>query len=104
MMKKLGYETNFQYTPKLVKALSEISWKQVALGEHHTAVLTDDRKVYTFGKGSDGQLGHGNDDDIYIPTLVQALKEIEIKKIECGATCTIALSTDGMVFIWGNRT
>jgi len=32
--------------------------KEVISGGIHAAILTDDNKLYTFGCGSDGRLGH----------------------------------------------
>ena len=82
----------YQLYPKLVEALSGIDCKQVDLGSHHVAVLTEEGKVYTFGKGGNGQLGHGDEEDRHVPTLVRALETVEIKEVQCGDYFTMALS------------
>lgn len=38
---------------------------------HHTLVLTDSRKVYSFGRGEKGQLGHGVESHPSVPLPVQ---------------------------------
>ena len=43
----------------------------------------DDGFVYSWGYNWDGQLGHGDRKDRYIPTLINGLTKI--KKIYCGA-------------------
>ena len=42
----------------------------VACGEEHTAAVTEDGGVYTFGKGGHGRLGLGDKEDRTTPTLV----------------------------------
>lgn len=38
---------------------------------HHTLVLTDSKKVYSFGRGEQGQLGHGGETHPSVPLPVQ---------------------------------
>jgi alpha-tubulin suppressor-like RCC1 family protein len=42
----------------------------ISLGEHHSMVLTDKNKIYSFGHNSYGQLGHGDNSNKYVPTLI----------------------------------
>lgn len=87
--------------PKLVEGLSGIVCVQISSGVEHTAVLAKDGKLYTYGCGRWGQLGHGNKKDVHHPTLVQALETIDIKEVQCGQYFTMALSTSGYVYMWG---
>ncbi|WOH05306.1 hypothetical protein DCAR_0624721 [Daucus carota subsp. sativus] len=64
---------------------------EIACGSHHVAVLSSNSEVYTWGKGTNGQLGHGDLDDRNIPTLVKALKEKHIKSIICGSNITAVI-------------
>ena len=45
-------------------------------------------ELYTWGRGANGRLGHGDTDDQKSPTLVEALKDRHIKNISCGSTFT----------------
>ena len=99
---KLGHGNTYnQSTTKLVQALSGIVCKQVDHGTKHVAVLTEEGKVYTFGKGGNGRLGHGDKEERHVPTLVRALETVEIKQVQCGDYFTMALSTSGYVYTWG---
>ena len=99
----LGHGNTYdQSVPKLVvEALSDIVCKQVELGSHHVAVLTEEGKLYTFGAGGNGQLGHGDKEDRHVPTLVRALETVETKQVQCGGLFTMALSRSGYVYQWG---
>ncbi|XP_010503375.1 PREDICTED: uncharacterized protein LOC104780573 isoform X2 [Camelina sativa] len=67
--------------------------QEVACGFHHIAVLNAKAEVYTWGKGSNGQLGHGDTEHRSTPTLVKALKGKQVRKVVCGSnyTATICL-------------
>ncbi|ANM63475.1 Regulator of chromosome condensation (RCC1) family protein [Arabidopsis thaliana] len=67
--------------------------QEVACGFHHIAVLNSKAEVYTWGKGSNGQLGHGDTEYRCMPTLVKALKGKQVRKVVCGSnyTATICL-------------
>ncbi|CAA0822285.1 Regulator of chromosome condensation (RCC1) family with FYVE zinc finger domain [Striga hermonthica] len=65
--------------------------EDIACGSHHMAVLTSKSEVYTWGKGSSGQLGHGDVQDRNIPTLVVSLKDKQVKSIACGSNFTAVI-------------
>ncbi|KAH6765931.1 Regulator of chromosome condensation family with FYVE zinc finger domain-containing protein [Perilla frutescens var. hirtella] len=72
---------------KLMKSFVE----EIACGAYHVAVLTSRTEVYTWGKGANGRLGHGDTDDRNYPTLVEALKDKQVKSIACGTNFTAAI-------------
>ncbi|KAK9757431.1 hypothetical protein RND81_01G162400 [Saponaria officinalis] len=65
--------------------------EEIACGAYHVAVLTSKNEVYTWGKGDNGRLGHGDIEDRKLPTLVEALKDRHVKYITCGSTYTAAI-------------
>ncbi|CAN1191007.1 PH, RCC1 and FYVE domains-containing protein 1, partial [Linum perenne] len=65
--------------------------EDLACGAFHVAVLTSKSEVYTWGKGANGRLGHGDTDDKSSPTLVEALKDRQVKSIVCGTSLTAAI-------------
>lgn len=80
---------------------------QIAAGDWHSAALTVDGRVFTWGHGLDGQLGYGEDVPMdhasFEPRVVPFLesKEIVITTIRCGTWHTVALSDTGDVYTWG---
>lgn len=56
----------------------------------------------SWGRGEDGQLGHGDAEDRLLPTLVSVLSSPGIVSIACGADHTTAYSEDELqVYSWG---
>ncbi|XP_050365194.1 PH, RCC1 and FYVE domains-containing protein 1-like [Argentina anserina] len=65
--------------------------EEIACGAYHVAVLTSRNEVYTWGKGANGRLGHGDIEDRKTPTMVEGLKDRHVKYIGCGSHYTAAI-------------
>jgi RCC1 and BTB domain-containing protein len=89
------------FTPTQIASLVGKRVLQVSLGTSHSALLTVDREVFTWGYGGDGRLGHGDERDQLVPRCMATMKEEEIAQVVCGELHTAALTTDGAVFTWG---
>ncbi|XP_057955739.1 PH, RCC1 and FYVE domains-containing protein 1 isoform X2 [Malania oleifera] len=71
--------------------LSKNIVEEIACGAYHVTVLTSRTEVYTWGKGANGRLGHGDTEDRNSPSLVEALKDKQVKSIACGTNFTAAI-------------
>ncbi|CAA6654084.1 unnamed protein product [Spirodela intermedia] len=65
--------------------------EEVACGAYHVAVLTSRTEVYTWGKGANGRLGHGDTNDRSSPSLVEALRDKQVRTIVCGSNFTAGI-------------
>ncbi|KAK4390954.1 PH, RCC1 and FYVE domains-containing protein 1 [Sesamum angolense] len=89
---QLGNPQSDGKLPCLVEdKLAAESVEEIACGAYHVAVLTSKNEVYTWGKGANGRLGHGDIEDRKTPTLVEALKDRHVKFIACGSNYTSAI-------------
>lgn len=67
-------------------------------------VLLENGELYSFGLGTDGQLGNGNEEFQWTPMLVEGdLKGEKISRISGSTDTLIALSTNGDLFAWGQN-
>ncbi|KAH3837497.1 hypothetical protein DPMN_110888 [Dreissena polymorpha] len=95
---KLGHGNNStQKFPKLIAGLSGIMVKQVSAGFRHSAAVTEDGDLYTWGEGDYGRLGHGDSASKNLPTKVKDLPPLD--HVACGSSHTVAVSKDGKT-IW----
>lgn len=75
----------------------------VSAGELHSAAVTEDGDVYTWGDGFCGQLGHGDKRPQVLPVQVTkgGLDDECVTNISCGSRHTLAVTEDGDCFSWG---
>ncbi|PUZ52867.1 hypothetical protein GQ55_5G007700 [Panicum hallii var. hallii] len=88
---QLGNPRSDGKLPCLVEDIMSEHVVQVACGSYHVAVLTNKSEVFTWGKGANGRLGHGDIEDRKIPTLVEALRDRAVRHIACGSNFTAAI-------------
>ncbi len=76
----------------------------VAAGLRHTVLLSADGTVLTFGSGSSGQLGHGDNQNRFVPTPIeyQGLDGYIITGAAAGMSQTILTASDGTAFTFGS--
>ncbi|CAM9542500.1 unnamed protein product [Pylaiella littoralis] len=75
-----------------------------AAGEHHTLVVNEYGDVSTFGRGREGQLGHGEAsrlDTADAPRKVEALSNVTVTAVACGAFHSLAVTSSGRLYEWG---
>ncbi|XP_066534817.1 probable E3 ubiquitin-protein ligase HERC3 [Hoplias malabaricus] len=74
----------------------------ISCGEEHTAALTKDGGLFTFGNGSRGQLGHDSTNNEPLPRRVLELMGTEVSQITCGKHHTLAyVPSTGLVYAFG---
>ena len=75
---------------------------QISAGGDHSLALSNDGKIYSFGKNNKGQLGLGNYTDINIPTLISKMSN-NIIQISAGAKHSLCLSSSGKIYSFGKN-
>lgn len=122
-----------QSSPRLLSELSTYVVRRVATsaGGRHAMALTADGKVFSWGDGELGQLGHG--DNQYVrasnvvsndaafhpilhysslcmciccrsyntPKMIEGLQGKHVRDIACGSAYSAAITSNGELYTWG---
>lgn len=70
-------------------------------GDAHIAALTEQGFIMTWGEGTLGRLGHGNEFSLRGPQAIKSLFHKRIVHVACGSQHTVAAAEDGDVYSWG---
>ena len=70
-------------------------------GKYSLVVSGTTGKIWSFGGGEYGRLGHGGEEYEQVPRLIEALARVMVIQVAAGYMHSIALTSDGDVFTWG---
>ena len=76
----------------------------VAAGGNHSVAVTAGGRLYTWGFGGSGQLGHGDTGSRQVPTLVGAgaFGGSAVVTAACGSNHTLVVTRDGALWVCGS--
>ncbi|KAK7232018.1 guanyl-nucleotide exchange factor [Aureococcus anophagefferens] len=86
--------------PRVVEGLRGVRVVAVAARGAHTLALDDRGRVYSWGRGDEGQLGHGAFEAVPHPRRIARLPT-SVVAVGAGRTHSLALDADGAVYSWG---
>ncbi|KAG7215669.1 hypothetical protein INR49_022024 [Caranx melampygus] len=76
---------------------------RIACGDEHTALITENGKLFMFGSNNWGQLGLGSKLTANKPTCVKALKSEKVELVACGRNHTLLCTAKGRVYATGGN-
>eukprot|EP01084_Bolivina_argentea_P036355 67283_1 len=82
---------------------TKTKFKDIYCGAYHTLAIDNNDCVWSWGYGSDGQLGNGDTNNGYIATKIKKLLNIKIRSIFCGWAHNLLLSFDNKVYSFGRN-
>ncbi|GFR46259.1 hypothetical protein Agub_g7811 [Astrephomene gubernaculifera] len=90
--------------PVLVQNAGSVDVVRVACAPRHAALITRKGELYTWGVGTNGNLGHGWCTNHASPRLVTRMSGKGVRAVACGEGATAAISADMQLFMWGAGT
>lgn len=103
MFGQLGRDSgDYSHEPQLVEGLEDAFVTQIGCGDYFSAALTDKGKLYTWGYGLSGALGHGDTENRTLPKLVATLRDESVELLAVGSFhIIVSLKNSSNVFCWG---
>ena len=89
-LKGKGAKTNINSlsmgTPQKIDEYDELNVQKLRIGLRHSAVISEDGQLFTYGNGNWGVLGHGNEKNIRFdkPKRVEAFSKKEVVDVAIG--------------------
>ncbi|XP_006862092.1 PREDICTED: alsin [Chrysochloris asiatica] len=98
-----------QVSPRLLRKAARVKTRTVVLtptysGEADALLPSLRTEVWTWGKGKEGQLGHGDVLPRLQPLCVKFLDGKEVVSVEAGGSHSLALTAKSQVYSWGSNT
>lgn len=86
---------------KMIKTMS-IKVKSVTMRNGAIFIVDENCKLWTYGDGKYGQLGHGNTERKEAPTLVEELKHLDVGQISICFSRVFCTTSCGKAYAWGS--
>ena len=97
---QLGDNTNISRSTPVTTFAGGTDWKQVACGSDSAAAIKTDGSLWTWGRGTSGQLGNNTNTDRSTPVTTFAGGN-NWKQVAIGYRFVGAVKTDGTLWMWG---
>lgn len=97
-----GFDDHHLPQPLLLPTRCRSRVSFVAGGGAHAIALTSDGEVFTWGRGTHGQLGHGNLDNMPHPKLVKFLENHTVTCVSAGWNHSGFATDSGQLFMCGD--
>ena len=97
-----GGERN-ELVPRLIEGLEGNSVVGLSAGEVHTVAWTAEGKAYSFGDGRFYKLGHGSEEQEFLPRLIEGeLTGTNVFGVATGRRHTLVTTEEGNVYSFGD--
>ena len=90
-------------TPTTVDLGLDVVPTQVALGEYHSCIISNNGSLKCWGNNYYGQLGDGTRTHRLTPKTISLDTNLYAVKVSAGNSHTCAVSNDGMLRCWGRN-
>ncbi|XP_035730999.1 RCC1 and BTB domain-containing protein 1-like isoform X1 [Vespa mandarinia] len=98
-----GISSNQGAPRKINSSLTGKKVVSITCGQTYSMAVTNNGEIYGWGHNGVGQLGNGTYTNQLNPCKVTGLIGIVIEKVACGYAHTLALSDEGVLYVWGSN-
>ena len=102
---QLGHgDTDEKLVPHAIYQLMKAKISEIQCGaEYSIAISQEDLKVYSWGWGDFGRLGHSDCNDIFVPSPILSLSGKKVTSVSCGDTHTLVATAEGELLSFGRN-
>jgi len=100
---QIGDNTTTSRTTPVTTFAGGTNWKQVASGGYHTAAIKTDGTLWTWGYNLYAQLGDNTSGTNRLTPVTTFAGGTNWKQVASGVAHTVAIKTDGTLWVWGRN-
>ncbi|KAG8450816.1 hypothetical protein GDO86_003183 [Hymenochirus boettgeri] len=89
--------------PKIVEALLGYEIAHVSCGASHVIAVSNEKEVFSWGRGDNGRLGLGTQESHNSPQQVIIPQEYEAQKVVCGIDSSMILTVGNQILACGSN-
>ncbi|XP_030856391.1 uncharacterized protein LOC100892600 isoform X3 [Strongylocentrotus purpuratus] len=89
--------------PRLIETLLSVDVTSISCGPEHVVGVGVDGEIFAWGKGKDGRLGLGDEEDFCEPMEVTLRDPVFIQEVKCGVDGTMFLTDMGCLLACGSN-
>jgi hypothetical protein len=90
-------------SPVLVSGPATTSWASVSAGVSHSLAITSLGRLYSWGLGVSGELGHNAISSRSTPVLVSGPVSTSWASVSAGSSFSLAITSLGILYAWGGN-
>lgn len=86
-----------------ITPIVDVEVREMACGTNHTVIIDSKKRVFTWGFGGYGRLGHADNKDEMVPRLLKFFEGPNkgATLVAAGSTFTFGLNEYGALYLWG---
>lgn len=86
-----------------ITPITDVGIREISCGNNHTLALDHKKRIFTWGFGGYGRLGHSEPKDEMVPRMLKFFDGPNrgAVNMQCGSSFSLAVHEHGALFFWG---
>ncbi|PVD35390.1 hypothetical protein C0Q70_02352 [Pomacea canaliculata] len=86
-----------------ITPVTDVDVREIACGLNHTLIIDSKKRIFSWGFGGYGRLGHAEPKDELVPRMLKFFDGPNrgATQIQCGSSFSMAVGEHGAMFFWG---
>ncbi|EDO46185.1 predicted protein [Nematostella vectensis] len=95
--------TNYVSQAKIVEDLLGFEVEDISCGSSHIMAVTADHEVFAWGRGDNGRLGTGSQQEYWSPKAISLPEGMRARSVHCGVDCSFAITLENKLLACGSN-
>ena len=88
--------------PERISFFDSLRVTDIACGWDHCLALDEEGRVFSWGSGLNGKLGHGSESNTAVPSVIESLSGLRVCRLAAGCEHSAIVDSKGRLFTFGH--